>query len=225
MSYVKGFKTKVRSGLHAAAARITGQAITLFARIVTSPRAIWAGSEPVPRQRVYFANHTSNGDFVLLWTVLPPALRDKTRPVAALDYWLTSPLRAFIGRDVFRAVLIDRRPEERSADPVTLMTEALQEGSSLIIFPEGARNTTDAPLLPFKSGLFHLARLNPEVDLVPVWISNLNNVMPKGEVIPLPLICTLTFGAAIHLEAGEEKADFLKRAEGALLALRGEGAE
>ncbi|WP_112309056.1 lysophospholipid acyltransferase family protein [Pseudogemmobacter bohemicus] len=202
------------------AAGFSGRAITLFARIVTAPRAIWSGIEPLPKQRVYFANHTSNADFVLLWTVLPPMLRARTRPVAALDYWLKTPLRTFIGRDVFNAVLIDRRPEERAEDPVTLMGQALAGGSSLIIFPEGLRNMTEEPLLPFRSGLYHLARQNPGVDLVPVWISNLNRVMPKGEIIPLPLICTLTFGAPLHLDEGEEKADFLARSHAALIALK-----
>lgn len=205
-------------------ANLAGKGITLFARIVTAPRAIWQGIEPVPRQRIYFANHTSNGDFVLIWTVLPAMLRRRTRPVAALDYWLAKPLRAFIGRDVFNAVLIDRRPEARVDDPVTLMTQALDEGASLILFPEGLRNMGDDPLLPFKSGLYHLARQRPEVDLVPVWISNLNRIMPKGEVVPLPLICTLTFGAPLHLAPDEEKQPFLDRASAALLALRGEGA-
>jgi len=209
--------------LRAFAAVIAGKAITLFARIVTAPRALWTGIEPVPAQRIYYANHTSNGDFVLIWTVLPAMLRRRTRPVAALDYWLARPLRAFIGRDVFRAVLIDRRPEQRVEDPVTLMVAALDQGDSLILFPEGLRNMGEAPLLPFKSGLYHLARQRPGVDLVPVWISNLNRIMPKGEVIPLPLICTLNFGAPLHLEPDEPKETFLSRAEAALLALRQTG--
>ena len=207
-------------GFRAFAARATGQAISVFARFMTAPRAIWQGIEPVPHQRVYFANHSSNGDFVLLWTVLPAPLRRQTRPVAALDYWLKSPLRAFIGREVFNAVLIDRRPEARAEDPVTQMVTALDQGASLIIFPEGQRNSSDDPLLPFKSGLFHLARTRPEVDLVPVWIANLNKVMPKGEVIPLPLICTVTFGTPLHLAADEPKDAFLARASQALLALQ-----
>ena len=206
--------------LRSIAAQVTGQAISVFARFMTAPRAIWQGIEPVPKQRVYFANHSSNGDFVLIWTVLPAAMRRQTRPVAALDYWLTSPLRAFIGRDVFNAVLIDRRPENRTEDPVAQMTAALDAGSSLILFPEGKRNSADTPLLPFKSGLYHLTSARPSVDLVPVWIANLNKVMPKGEIIPVPLICTLTFGPPMHLAAGEEKAAFLARAADALLALQ-----
>ena len=208
------------SVLRAFAARVTGLAISTFARFITAPRALWQGIEPVPQQRVYYANHTSNGDFVLLWTALPTPLRRQTRPVAALDYWLTSPLRAFIGREVFNAVLIDRRPEARTQDPVAQMAAALDQGSSLIIFPEGQRNSSDATLLPFKSGLYHLAKARPGVDLVPVWIANLNRVMPKGEVIPVPLICTLTFGAPLHLAEDEPKDAFLARATQALLALK-----
>jgi 1-acyl-sn-glycerol-3-phosphate acyltransferase len=209
--------------LRSLAAQVTGQAISVFARFMTAPRAIWHGIEPVQRQRVFFANHSSNGDFVLIWTVLPPHLRRRTRPVAALDYWLTSPLRAFIGRDVFNAVLIDRRPEARTEDPVAQMATALDQGASLILFPEGKRNSADEPLLPFKSGLYHLAKARPEVDLVPVWIANLNKVMPKGEVIPVPLICTVTFGAALHLAPDEAKDAFLARAAAALLALQSQG--
>jgi len=200
-------------------AGLMAMAIELTARLITAVRGVWDGIEPVPEKRVYFANHTSNGDFVLIWTVLPPHLRKRTRPVAAADYWLTSKLRAFIGRAVFNAVLIDRNPETRTDDPVTQMAVALDEGQSLILFPEGTRNTGDTPLLPFKSGLFHLARARPDIDLVPVWIENLNRVMPKGEVIPIPLICTVRFGAPLRIAADEAKDAFLARSHAALLAL------
>jgi 1-acyl-sn-glycerol-3-phosphate acyltransferase len=200
------------------ASSATATAIRLFARAITAVQATWAGCAPEPAQRVYFANHTSNGDFVLIWTVLPERMRQKTRPVAASDYWLTSRLKAFIGQDVFNAVLIDRRPEARTADPVAQMIAALDEGASLILFPEGQRNSTEATLLPFKTGLYHLARQRPDTELVPVWVANLNRVMPKGEVIPIPLVCTVTFGVPLRIVDGEGKDDFLARAEAALLA-------
>jgi 1-acyl-sn-glycerol-3-phosphate acyltransferase len=198
---------------------LAGALIVFFARFITAVRGRWEGVAPTGEQRVYFANHASHGDFVLIWTVLPRRMRFMTRPVAGSDYWLKSGLRRFIGRDVFNAVLIDRDRSARASDPVTQMTEALDAGASLIVFPEGTRNTTDATLLPFKSGLFHLAQARPAIALVPVWIDNLNRVMPKGEFVPIPLICTVTFGAALHLDAAETKQDFLGRAEAALLAL------
>jgi 1-acyl-sn-glycerol-3-phosphate acyltransferase len=204
-------------------ASISASAIVLFARLVTAVRAIWDGVEPVPTKRVYFANHTSNGDFVLIWAVLPPHMRQRTRPVAGSDYWLTSKLKAFIGRDVFNAVLIDRNPETREDDPIAQMAEALDGGSSLILFPEGTRNMGDEPLLPFKTGLYHLATQRPDVDLVPVWIENLNQVMPKGEIFPIPLICTVRFGKALRLDANEDKDGFLERSHAALVALKDSG--
>lgn len=199
--------------------RIAAALIVLFARFITAVRADWQGIEPTRRQRVYFANHASHGDFILVWTVLPPRLRRRTRPVAGADYWLKGRLRRFIGRDVFNAVLIDRDRDNRKEDPVAQMAQALDGGASLIVFPEGTRNTGDAPLQPFKSGLYHLARTRPAVDLVPVWIDNLNRVMPKGEFVPIPLICTVTFGAPIRLGEAEAKDDFIARARSALLAL------
>jgi 1-acyl-sn-glycerol-3-phosphate acyltransferase len=206
-------------------ARITGHGLVLFVRMVTAPRAIWAGSEPIPRQRVYYANHTSNADFPLIWSVQPTFLRNKTRPVAASDYWLKNHLRAFFGRDVLNAVLINRDADNRDPeeDPVARMIAALDGGASLIIFPEGKRNLTEDPLLAFKTGLYHLARARPQVDLVPTWIDNLNSVLPKGEIVPVPLICTVTFGAPIHIAPGEDREIFLDRAHRALAALHKAG--
>lgn len=194
-------------------------AIAALARLVTGVRGEWQGCEPETRPRVYFANHRSHADFVLIWSVLPAPLRRLTRPVAAADYWLKGRLRTFIGERVFRAVLIDRDPQMRTTDPIAVMAAALDRNDSLILFPEGTRNTGDDPLLPFKGGLYHLARMRPDVELVPVWIKNLNRVMPKGEFVPVPLLCTVTFGAPIAPGAGEERTAFLERSREALVAL------
>ncbi|MCO4847746.1 MAG: 1-acyl-sn-glycerol-3-phosphate acyltransferase [Yoonia sp.] len=204
------------------AARIVGHCIRLFARGITAVRADWQGIEPIPRQRVYYSNHTSNADMPMIWSVLPPALRRTVRPVAAADYWLKNALRAFIGPEVFNCVLIDRRPEVDDK-PMDKILEALDEGASLIIFPEGNRNMGDDLLLPFKAGLYNMGLARPDVDLVPTWVANLNTIMPKGEVIPLPLICTVTFGAPVHIADGESKDAFLARAAKALSDLRPEG--
>ena len=198
--------------------RLLGSLLCGFARLLTGVRALWLGCEPVPRTRVYFANHRSHGDFVLIWASLPPDLRRRTRPVAGADYWLTTPLRRFLIERVFNGVCIDRRPERHGPNPVEQMGAALAAGESLILFPEGTRNMGDG-LLPFKSGLHHLARAHPEAELVPVWIENLGRVMPKGSLIPVPLLCTLSFGPPLSPVDGESREAFLTRARTALLDL------
>lgn len=195
--------------------------IISMARTVTGARSVWAGCGPEPVQRIYFANHTSHGDFVLLWASLPPALRRVTRPVAGGDYWNKSALRRYTINRVFNGVLIERVPQNRSVNALQPMLDALSAGDSLIIFPEGTRNLGDE-LLPFKSGLYHLARHSPDAQLIPVWISNLNRVMPKGRVLPLPLLCTTTFGEPLQLVEGESKAQFLDRSREALSILAAE---
>jgi 1-acyl-sn-glycerol-3-phosphate acyltransferase len=205
--------------MRAWAARPAAVAIVLFARAITAVRAIWQQGGPPAGPCVYFANHSSHGDFILIWAVLPPRWRRRTRPVAAAEYWLKSAVNRFIGRDVFNAVLIERDKGSRTGNPISQMAEAINEGSSLILFPEGTRNQTESPLLPFKSGIYHLAKALPEVPLVPVWIDNLNRVMPKGEFVPIPFICTVTFGAALTIEPDESKDAFLIRSQAALLAL------
>lgn len=205
--------------LHRFAAGVTGIGLQLLARGLTAVRGLWVGIEPLDRPRIYYGNHTSNGDFVLIWTALPTEIRVKTRPVAALDYWLKNRLRAFIAESVINAVLINRVAETREEDPVEMMTTALSQGSSLIIFPEGLRNQTDEKALPFKTGLFHLLERNPQVEAVPCWIENLNRVLPKGTLLPIPLICTVTFGPPITLGEGEDKTAFLERARAGLIAL------
>jgi 1-acyl-sn-glycerol-3-phosphate acyltransferase len=202
-------------------ARLFAGAVTGFARALTGVRGNWLGCLPDARPRIYFANHRSHGDFVLVWTVLPARIRRRTRPVAALDYWGRTRLHRFIAEQVFHAVLIARDGSGRrdGDDPVAQLCAALDEGSSLIFFPEGTRNTTDGPLLPFRSGLYRLARNRPDAELVPVWIDNLNRVLPKGALLPVPLLCTVTFGAPVALLDGEGSVPFRERSRAALLGL------
>ena len=204
-----------------AADKVFARILVAFARALTGVRSRWVGVAPAATQRIYFANHGSHGDFVLLWASLPDDLRVRTRPVAGADYWAKTALRRYVATRVLNAVLIDRDVATRTADPIDAMAHALEHGDSLIVFPEGTRNTTDETLLPFKSGLHHLAQRHPDVELVPVWIENSRRVMPKGAVVPIPLLVTLSFGAPVSVTIGEPKEAFLARARDALLAMRG----
>ncbi|MDA7086777.1 lysophospholipid acyltransferase family protein [Pseudomonas sp. SA3-5] len=199
-------------------ASLTAFAITSAARLLTGARALWIGCTAQPVQRLYYANHSSHGDFVLLWASLPPELRYTTRPVAGADYWQRDGLRRYLINRVFNGVLIDRERSSPDANPLQPMLDALDHGDSLILFPEGTRNLEDG-LLPFKSGLYHLAQARPQVELIPVWIANLSRVMPKGRALPLPLLCTLSFGEPLQRLETENKNAFLERARNALLAM------
>ena len=198
---------------------ILASAVCGFARAITGARARWQGCAPVAGPRVYYANHASHADFVLVWACLPHDLRERTRPVAGLDYWSKDAIRRFAADRLFRSVLIDRSHAAGKDDPIRRMAAALESGDALIVFPEGTRNTTDARLLPFKSGVYHLAVACPDVEFLPVWIENLSRVMPKGRFLPVPLLCTITIGAPLQLRAHEDKETFVARTRDALLAL------
>ena len=237
-------------------------------RFLTGSQARWYGCPPKAEQRIYFANHQSHADMVLIWAALPEELRSITRPIAAKDYWTKTPFRQWITTAVFNAVYVDRQatparpaapvasdptvtqaaaadtdtaaaggrdpspeappstptPEELRAalaesDPLAPLVRALESGDSIVIFPEGTRGHGDEPQA-FKSGLFKLAQMFPQVVLVPAWINNVQRVIPKGEVVPVPILCSVTFGAPIALEPGEERRPFLDRARRAVMALR-----
>jgi 1-acyl-sn-glycerol-3-phosphate acyltransferase len=178
----------------------------------------WAGSRPEARQRIYFANHTSHIDTVALWSALPPDLRAKTRPVAAADYWGSSALKRYIALKGLNAVLIDRKRSDPDADPLQPLYDVLARGESIIIFPEGTRQPQILPG-PFKSGLYRLANRFADVELIPVYLENLHRSMPKGTFFPIPLICTVRFGAPLSRLAPEDKSAFLERARNAVIGL------
>jgi 1-acyl-sn-glycerol-3-phosphate acyltransferase len=195
-----------------------GLLLAFIARLITGAQGHWKGCPPKAEQRIYFANHQSHLDWVLIWAALPRELRASTRPIAARDYWTKTPFKQWLTSEVFHAVYVARQRSD-DQDPLEPLVEALQHGDSLVIFPEGTRSGKGEPM-PFKSGLFHLAEQFPEVPLVPAWIDNVQRVMPKGEVVPVPILCTVTFGAPIRLEPGEDKRAFLERARAAVLAQR-----
>ena len=200
-------------------ADLTGLFLASLSRLITGTQGHWKGCPPTAEQRIYFANHQSHFDWVLIWAALPRELRVLTRPIAARDYWTSSKLKTWLTSAVFNAVYVSRTRATPDEDPLEPLVEALQYGSSLVIFPEGTRSNKGEPQA-FKGGLYHLAKQFPNVQLVPTWIDNVQRVMPKGEVVPVPILCTVTFGEPLQLKQGEDRREFLDRARAALIAQR-----
>lgn len=198
--------------------KLTGHAIVLLARLFSGYTVRWVDCQPDTCQRVYFANHTSHLDAVVLWSALPRHLRTITRPVAAADYWSKGWFRPKLA-EAFNALLIDRQEIKVHHSPIDLMIREIGDVYSLIVFPEGGR-TSGEEMGQFKSGLYYLGKKRPDLELVPVYIDNVNRVLPRGEFLPVPLLTCITIGPPIFLEAGEPKVDFLNRARDAVRALK-----
>jgi 1-acyl-sn-glycerol-3-phosphate acyltransferase len=199
---------------------ILASGVALAGRLISGASVRWKGCAPSTRQRIYFANHSSHFDFLVLWSALPADVRELTRPVAARDYWESGRLRRFVATRVFNAVLIERRRVPGQAvDAIDVMIEAIGDRYSLILFPEGTRGVGPDPAA-FRNGLFSLASRRPDLELIPVYLKNLNRVLPKGEFLPVPLISSATFGPPIVVEGGETRDAFLERARDSVLALR-----
>ena len=185
--------------------------LIVLVRALVGASSRYIGAPPCKRQAIYFSNHSSHIDTIALWSALPPEQRANTRPVAAADYWGKGTLRRYVALRGLNAVLIERTRDHTGTDPLQPLLSALAEGSSLIIFPEGTRRTERLPG-PFKSGIYRLSQAFPEVALIPVYLENLHRSMPKGSLIPVPMICTVRFGSPLVHIAGEAKDAFLARA-------------
>ena len=197
---------------------LTAPLLAITAKLISGATLRWHECQPDTCQRIYFANHTSHLDALVFWSSLPGEIRDLTRPVAAKDYWGQGRIRRYIARQ-FNALLIDRDEIKVHQSPVDLMIREIGQTHSLIVFPEGGRNTQEE-MQEFKSGLYYLSKKRPDLELVPVYIDNLNRVLPRGEFLPVPLLTCITVGPPMWLEPKEPKTEFLKRARHAVRRLK-----
>ena len=193
--------------------------LALLARFMSGASCRWIDSQPDTCQRVYFANHSSHIDAIIIWASLPKEVRMLTRPVAAKDYWMAGPVRRFMATKLFNAILSDRTNIKAHQSPVDYWIREIGHDYSLIVFPEGSRGD-GREIGEFKSGLYYLAKKRPDLELIPVHLDNMNRILPRGEVLPVPLLTCTTFGPPLWLEAGEPKAEFLASAREAVKKLK-----
>jgi 1-acyl-sn-glycerol-3-phosphate acyltransferase len=199
---------------------IAKKAFIGLTRVISGATVLWYNSQPDEScQRVYFANHTSHLDAMVIWSALPKNVRCHTRPVAAADYWAAGPIRRYISNHVLNAILIERENVSLKNTPITVMVKEIQDKYSLILFPEGSRSL-DGTLGEFKSGLFHLCKKRPDLELIPIYLNNMNGILPKGRSLPVPMLSRVIFGPPMWLEIDERKESFLERARNAVVRLK-----
>ena len=186
-----------------------------------------------PPQAIYYANHSSHLDFVTLWSIMPAELQPKVHPIAAADYW-GSGFKKSVAQNIFNAHLVHRykdRPHTRAdaqrttrrtssgssphTSQLTGMTDILDAGESLLIFPEGTRGPGDQ-VATFQAGLYRLAKHAPKVPVVPVTLKNLSRILPKGETIPVPHLSQVIVHKPLFVGIDEPQDDFLSRARNIL---------
>jgi len=195
-----------------------------LAHLLSRAKVRWHDCQPDTCQRVFFANHSSHLDAIMVWASLPPEIRAKTRMIAAKDYWDAGPIRRYIARRLFNALLIDRENVSIRNTPIKMMIDEMQDVYSIVMFPEGGRGTGDA-IGEFKSGLYYLAKKRPDLELIPVYLGNLSRILPRGKTLPVPMLSTIIFGPPLWLEEGEKKDDFLVRARQAVINLKDLGGQ
>ena len=116
---------------------------------------------------IMVANHNSHLDVFLLYVTLPVPLIPRTHPVAALDYF-SKPAWLFKAMCfLFQPIWVDRMDKSRSI--IKEMQTRIDEGHSIIIFPEGTRGET-GDIQDFQRGVGLTARKNPDVPIVPVYL-------------------------------------------------------
>lgn len=198
--------------------------VAVVSRVISGATVQWRCDPRATGQRIYFGNHSSHLDFIFIWSALPAPLRRSVRPVAGKDYWEKGPVRRYLAGHAFHAVLIERPGAGSSGlaaarASIQRMADEIGAHHSLIVFPEGTRGV-NGELGQFKSGLYHLSRMRPDAELIPVYLENLNRILPKGEMLPVPMLSRVVFGPPLAAHAGEDKHEFLSRARNALIQLK-----
>lgn len=200
-------------------------ALAAGSRLISGAVVTWHCDPNADVQRIYFGNHSSHLDFIVIWSALPPRLRRFVRPVAGRDYWEQGAVRRYLATRIFHAVLIERGPTGSNTATaaarasIQRLVDEMGDRHSLIVFPEGTRSL-NGEVGTFKSGLFHLSRLRPDAELIPVHLENLNRILPKGETLPVPMLSRVAFGPPLHSSPEDDKHHFLAEARAALIRLR-----
>lgn len=146
-------------------------------------------------QFIIVANHNSHLDTMSLMASVPKRIIHKIKPVAAQDHFGKTKFQEKLSKFFINTLLIRRKRDKENPenDPINKMINALDNGYSLILFPEGTRGEPEKDQ-PLKPGIALVLSQRPETKYVPVYMKGMGKAMPKGDNLILPFNSTLKYG-------------------------------
>ncbi len=164
---------------------------------------------------VYYANHTSHFDLLVVLSALKRPQRRNLHPIAAKEYWGKNWIRRFISLHVLDAIFIDRRHPQRAKQTFNVIHDKLNAGQSILVFPEGTRHETDVHP-EFHNGIYLIAKMRPETLFIPIYLKGFDRTLPKGEYLPAPNMGEITFRQGLQILPNDTKQTFTERCRLAL---------
>jgi len=159
--------------------------VRLFFGLSTIGREHLAGLD----QFIIIANHNSHLDILLLFQVLQPEKICRTHPLAAQDYFKKPAWLFKTVNFLFKPVWLDRNTCKTST--FKEIQKRIDDGRSIIFFPEGTRGETPK-IQEFKRGIGLVAKNNPDLSIIPVYLEGPERALPKKASFPLPLLNYIT---------------------------------
>lgn len=172
------------------------------------------------KQFIIVANHNSHLDTLTIMASLPSRIISKVKPVAAQDHFGNTKLKEKLSNYFINTLLIQRKRDKENPenDPIQRMIKALDDGYSLILFPEGTRGAPEVQQ-PLKPGIGIVLSERPAVKYVPAFLRGMGKAMPKHDNLIVPHTSSLMYGSPTQVDS-TEVATILAQVERSINELR-----
>lgn len=180
------------------------------------------------KQFIIVANHNSHLDTMSIMSSIPFRQLLKTHPVATAQYFGSKKWLVLLSNLFINTVLIKRKEELKISTEISsnegqqkallLLEEKLAKGHSLILFPEGTRGEPEK-LQEFKKGIGVLLLNYPQIPYIPVYISGMGKILPKGEMLPVPFNAIVSIGKPKLIETNNVE-DIVEEVKNAILDIQ-----
>ncbi len=147
------------------------------------------------KQFIIVANHNSHLDTITLMASLPSYILPNVKPVAAVDHFGKSRFSTWLSNTFINTLLINRKRDKENLenDPIHKMISAIDQGFSLILFPEGTRGEPEKEQ-KLKGGIGLILEQRPDILIVPAYMKGMGKAMPKGDSLIIPFNSKLVYG-------------------------------